>query len=604
MGEWTVILKSIKVMNYKSFRRNQNVLLIERNVTTLIGKNESGKSNLLEVIGKVSLINGMSNDVFASWNRKDELGKVGISLDICFTDKEADELGLENKETRFIMDESQKVKIEGALSDYFKQLKTLKLVNELKEAYANNLMGLDNNVKNAFSSYLIAFEQLGSSICSNYMNIIQTIKIWSKNVKDENIRIHIENTVQELHQIIELAYSKFPVFHYYNETKIENAYLINEDLIKKFDLSDTPFKRLLSASKIDISEMQKSFSNNAGISQDMRELIQGKIKENIEKKFAKFYTQEKVQITPRFNNNYFSIMIKTSPANMQVSERSNGLQWYFNLFIDILAHDFQDKNVIYLIDEPGVYLHVEAQKELLSLFKELTKVKNQVLYTTHSPYMLDTGNVLQVRALEKVDGDTYICNSIYSLRQNSTSRLETLSPLLNALGLDLKHNIGPSITKRNLIVEGITDYMYITAMLNYLSIDDFYVIPSVGAGNIDKIASILFGWGYDYKIILDHDNAGNGQAQKLEKGFGFELNKDYFYVNGASQYDKGISYTIEDLISSEDNEKLQCRYDKTNSEATKKLAARNFFDMVNSGELISSKDTETNFNKLFDLLKL
>lgn len=47
---------------------------------------------------------------------------------------------------------------------------------------------------------------------------------------------------------------------------------------------------------------------------------------------------------------------------MQVSERSNGLRWYLNLFVALKANHTKSSNVIFLMDEPGVHLHVDAQK--------------------------------------------------------------------------------------------------------------------------------------------------------------------------------------------------------------------------------------------------
>ena len=49
-----------------------------------------------------------------------------------------------------------------------------------------------------------------------------------------------------------------------------------------------------------------------------------------------------------------------------------------------------------------------------------------------------------------------------------SSKRETLTPLLKAIGADIKYNLGPRLDKVNVVTEGITDYMYFTAMLDYL----------------------------------------------------------------------------------------------------------------------------------------
>src|SRR5699024_11873007 len=85
------------------------------------------------------------------------------------------------------------------------------------------------------------------------------------------------------------------------------------------------------------------------------------------------------------------------------------------------------------------------------------------------------------------------------------------------IGLDLKHNIGPSNTKLNLITEGITDFLYIESMLYQMNIKDIYVIPSTGVTNIRNIASILIGWGLHFKIILDNDTEGRKEGDRSEE---------------------------------------------------------------------------------------
>ena len=61
-----------------------------------------------------------------------------------------------------------------------------------------------------------------------------------------------------------------------------------------------------------------------------------------------------------------------------------------------------------------------------------------------------------------------------------------MTPLLKAIGADIKYNLGPRLDKLNIVTEGITDYMYFTAMLDYLEVQEEkrpYILPSVGAGN-------------------------------------------------------------------------------------------------------------------------
>lgn len=96
-------------------------------------------------------------------------------------------------------------------------------------------------------------------------------------------------------------------------------------------------------------------------------------------------------------NKTISISIKTDGKSMEFSERSNGLKWYFNTFIKMLHSNLEENNTVYLLDEPDIFLHFNAQKELLDFFRDLSSKENQVIYTTHSPYMINQDGMASVR---------------------------------------------------------------------------------------------------------------------------------------------------------------------------------------------------------------
>ena len=291
---------------------------------------------------------------------------------------------------------------------------------------------------------------------------------------------------------------------------------------------------------------------------------------------------------------------------MSFSERSNGLKWYFSLFVDVKARTSATRPIMYLLDEPGVYLHVRAQKKLQELFGHLCENGNQVIYTTHSPFMIDANNVFNVRAIEKgEDGLSNIFRSIYNHKLSGKSKLETLSPLIEAFGMDLKDNIGPQYEKNNVVVEGVTDSMYITAMLNYFKVDVAdrpNIIPCAGVDNVNLVVSILIGWGCEYRVVVDYDNQGYTQYELIVRKSGLSDDGIVFFVNlktanQRSDVKSPNNETTESLIASEDNDKLFNKYDGTND--TKTLAAKEFLDKVSCGDIIPSTKTVENFKRLF-----
>ena len=98
-------------------------------------------------------------------------------------------------------------------------------------------------------------------------------------------------------------------------------------------------------------------------------------------------------------------------------------------------------------------------------------------------------------------------------------------------------------------------------MLYYLDVPDDkmpYIIPAVGAGNVNVIVSVLIGWGCNFKVILDYDKAGFVECEKLIYNLNLKINQDIFFVNCKEVYDNKdrdiykYAEFVESLISEED----------------------------------------------------
>ena len=117
----------------------------------------------------------------------------------------------------------------------------------------------------------------------------------------------------------------------------------------------------------------------------------------------------------------------------------------------------RDTTYILLLDEPGLNLHAKAQNDLLKFIFDLSN-DYQIIYTTHSPFMIETDKLNKVRTVfEKKDGTT-ILDSVQEKDPN------TLFPLQAALGYDLAQNL--FVSKKNLLVEGISDLTYLLSLIH------------------------------------------------------------------------------------------------------------------------------------------
>lgn len=196
----------------------------------------------------------------------------------------------------------------------------------------------------------------------------------------------------------------------------------------------------------------------------------------------------------------------------RLDRRSTGFRW----FVSFIASFFEfesDRNIILLLDEPGLSLHARAQMDLLdSIDKNLTKGR-QVIYTTHSPFMVRTEALDRVRIVEDKGPEL---GSVVTNDAGATTDPDTLFPLQAALGYDIAQNL--FIGNRNVLLEGVSDFIYLSVLSSHLGEqgrtmipDNVRLLPSGGATNIPTFLALL-GTSLDVVVLLD----GNAQRQKID----------------------------------------------------------------------------------------
>ena len=599
-------LRKCYINNYKSISGKQNHIQIDEGITTIIGKNESGKSNILEAIGLHTYMKPLTKKYCDNLTRTVS-GDVELTLVFQFDDRELSELNVEQGNTTLIYKDTAIVRLEGSLQHVIDQDKELIKIREflLENRTNRQTWKSDGTNLKVISELIIRIAKFSEEIIYDINSICSKLKTLINTSSDEVQQIG--EALDSLTEQLDRYYSFIPQVYYRAvEKSLKSTYKLNEidDAMKdKNDLLPS----LLQATKLTIEDFKTAMSpsNIKGVRESMRKKIDITLKASIADEFQKFYTQEEIEVGIGFDTNEMNFFVHTHDKVMDLSERSNGLKWYLNLFIDIKAQGNVEKPTIYILDEPGVFLHVNAQVELRNLFKELTKEKSQLIFTTHSPFMVDDENITAIRAIEKDEfGITKIYNNVYDARLCEESKMETLSPLLNAIGADLKHNLGPQ-TKNNIITEGITDKMYLVAVLKYLGVQNIpNIIPLVSVSNTRNVMAILLGWGCEFKAVLDFDNQGLTEFNAISKGYGESGTESLVFVNGSTRPDKvqmnTNPMTIESLISAEDMAKLSSPYNGKSE--TKKLAAKDFYDQISKKAIELTDDTLVSFRKLFSEL--
>ena len=104
-----------------------------------------------------------------------------------------------------------------------------------------------------------------------------------------------------------------------------------------------------------------------------------------------------------------------------------GFRWYLSFYINFIAQTFEARanEYIFLIDEPGIHLHPAGQKDLTRVTEDLA-IKNQIIYTTHSPFMINREYPNRVRLVQKDKDGTRVDSEAYR---------ENWRPLRSSIGL-------------------------------------------------------------------------------------------------------------------------------------------------------------------------
>lgn len=208
---------------------------------------------------------------------------------------------------------------------------------------------------------------------------------------------------------------------------------------------------------------------------------------------------------------------EVQPALVPLNERSKGFQWFFSFDTMFLYEtDGTFKDTIILLDEPGLHLHIDAQRDLLKRLREYAK-GNQLIYTTHLPFMIDMERLDTVRfCTESKDKGSRVTTDFEAADQ------PTRFPIQAHLGMSMSQSL--FVGSFNLVVEGITDFWLISTMASIMrdggkaSLDERVVVtPAGGATKAAYVGTMLQAQQLSVLVLLDSDPEGKRTAEGLIK---------------------------------------------------------------------------------------
>ena len=268
---------------------------------------------------------------------------------------------------------------------------------------------------------------------------------------------------------------------------------------------------------------------------------------------------EPIHVELRFNpGNIMSVIISdvhrdgTITNTGLLNRRAEGFKWTFSFIINFAAETQRSelKEAILLLDEPARNLHPTQQRGISDMLKNLAGT-NQVLYATHSPFMIfdyTPGNLLVVELERK----NHLSKIYYEYWKADDA---TLIPILYGLSRGLVEStvdreIG-SNSRPIIIVETMSDTMYLNAFDKFLqdpniSMNPLNVIPAYNKNSVLPLAIFYRDHGYNTFILLDNDNESKQIAEQLKNNKFSEVQTIFFEREGK------LLQSIEDYMATED----------------------------------------------------
>jgi predicted ATP-dependent endonuclease of OLD family len=212
---------------------------------------------------------------------------------------------------------------------------------------------------------------------------------------------------------------------------------------------------------------------------------------------------------------FIEFWIKDEQERLYPKQRSRGVRWFLSFFLELkaTAMDKSSRNKVLLIDEPGVSLHARAQEDVLKVFDDI-KEQIQIIYTTHSPHLIDVNKLYRILAVQRaIEDDMNSETLVFSARELKTATADTLSPIYATMGAQLNQQ---EIIKpfNNVIVKDLAGYYFLKAIASLTGLKkECFFLPASGAESMPMMANILLGWGVEYLIL----NFGNGEERMVHE---------------------------------------------------------------------------------------
>ena len=308
--------------------------------------------------------------------------------------------------------------------------------------------------------------------------------------------------------------------------------------------------------------------------------------QNLTSQFNQVYSftdKKKYSFRMSLESDAVYFLISENGFDIPLDSQSAGFKWFFDFFFNVFADSKVGNGDIVILDEPATNLHPAGQIELRKQIQGFGH-KNGILFimSTHSPFMIDQDYLDELRLVKKNNQDSLLVNKF---TVNEDSSFDVLLPIKTALTVNRHILLNPDDVL--IFVEGITDYNYLVAFKNLFKIDRLSFIPIQGIRRLNLDKDLL-------KItkkpilLVDSDDDGKYVVEK----YGENTNIEIHQLASANP-----KFTVIESLFSEADKKQYCYRD-----GDKKDYKLSSYFKHNIEELKKklSKETKDNFEKLLN----
>ena len=512
-------MTAFRVQNYRSILDSGWCEVDE--LTAIVGKNESGKTSLLKALWKFNPYQPAPYDLSREWprghRRQMRVEQPVITVRFVFTPEEQQQLSDLHPSAAGITEVEIQRNYAGIyrytflphppmdappIASAFETLKNIfggapqSMLRQLKDrstALLRELLKLERTEERAEPSEEASLVQ----------EMIFTVPAPARPNLDttlDPLQRSIDQAVAEIsgqlpaRLAVMLVHQWLPTFIYMDDYKIFHGAAQLDQIAQRkrehrLTEEDRTLLTIMNMAGLDLDDEVRKISRP---DREQRILDLNDASRTLTDEIAHRWSQKRYEVMFQADGNHFITFVKDVDTHILVplEERSKGFQWFFSFDMTFMYETHgQFQNAVLLLDEPGLHLHAAAQSDLLARIREYAH-NNQLIYTTHLPFMLDFTRPGAIRIAEDNGYEgTRIHTDWAGVDADARFTLQA------AMGLALSRQLLQD--QYNLIVEAASDYWLLSALAEMCGdsgcpgLDERLIITPLGGATTTAFAGLL-----------------------------------------------------------------------------------------------------------------